>query len=494
MIGKAIGKEVSIGILGTIAGLFVAILVPIVIMLMQNPQGNSWDAAVIQRKIVKLPSTLVGFLLLCLPIIFWNLLDFRMLLILTYFAGLFLIGRVLILASLWLSDWSDNGSSGVKYKWRLETLIDKRLSFQEQLVVWNSYLSQINVTIQGNRSVLSDGSQFFGLFKLMYSSLSSNVDNQAEFLNTVFPYLKNIFESPRNREDEFISFVYTEYLRSDERQQLATSLQDVIVEEAHNAQSSYFRTQILLNTLNTLNVDLIASTTVEKLQTFTKMVCNLALNQDGAARSNLLLRDSIWKVGSNALADTKLRGRIQKNMLQSFWGIVADGDAHGADTHERFAQGTKIDHLVETIFTNADPITLGGMYLLFSGNNIPITDEDLTFDIYARIRKFPVFGYIGRGANDPMERDVSDDDFRIKVAKQLKSQEIESFKIARSSFLMLRNKHTALAVIKQYMKALSGTKMSTIVKNANDEQLAVRVKVYEQLINRFTVFINELDA
>lgn len=126
-----------------IAGLLLAVLLPILILLIETVRDNVWDQAVILKKVINFRQLLCFVLAICIAIFCWNITNFQIFCLIVFSISSVIEIRILIHTVMWISDWNNSVPNGTRYNWRLEILSNNNLKPDQQLVLWNGYLESM---------------------------------------------------------------------------------------------------------------------------------------------------------------------------------------------------------------------------------------------------------------------------------------------------------------------------------------------------------------
>ncbi|QVI31216.1 hypothetical protein KG087_09810 [Lacticaseibacillus zeae] len=139
-INEFISRYASVNNLGTITSLFIGVLLPVSILLLETVTDNVIDRAVVLKKVVNLKSVLIGLTLIAFCFLLWKSENVRLVASTLFLVGLSMLIFVLLRAISWISDWSESYPNGVRYMWRKQILSDKAIDGEKRLKLWGGLL------------------------------------------------------------------------------------------------------------------------------------------------------------------------------------------------------------------------------------------------------------------------------------------------------------------------------------------------------------------
>ncbi|MCI1890673.1 MAG: hypothetical protein LKI92_00890 [Schleiferilactobacillus harbinensis] len=436
IITDLISKYCSITNLGVVAGLFVGVLLPVVILLLESVSENVWDRAVLLQHVIEFKHAFIGIGLISVTLLLWTISAVRVPLLLSYAIGMAMLIRILILSLFWLSDWNEDYPNGVRYRWRKNILTNRKLTTKQRLKVWTVYLQSISRNRNSEESVFSNREQFVYFFK---SNYQDNKMDQLDLLQITSQYTESVFKSPGSREDEFLSFGFSEFFALgnsiDDRN--LSSLWDVLLEhERKEAAKNEIRTWLLFYVVDQLTPTEIRQNSAKVFTRLANIICDSLWERNNGSADEQLLAETPWRITASDIEKDNVQGHAQLYLLRAFWKKVDDVEQQSANNNDVVKNGIKLDNLVKVLFANADPILLGQLYELFDILVTPPYESDWSEYLFDRLNRKPLFGYIGRVYDTWSEKDPEGE--KNLYESQRKQQDEESIAIAVKSFLRLR--------------------------------------------------------
>lgn len=203
--------------------------------------------------------------------------------------------------------------------------------------------------------------------------------------------------------------------------------------------------------------------------------------------SNVQLVENQFKISSDSID----KSPDQKYLLRFFWKKMLEVEKSEKIGYQESSQ--QFENLVESLFLNADPITINRLFELFSFQSIPHApslDEDWCEYLVNRISRYPIFGYEGRMDSEPMQ-EISDDEDLAKLNedydKRSQEQYKESIKLGiKSRCLVISHKSEPYA--QEYINKLKGSFKSEEFKN-----LIKRHNLTEEYIISYKKLIEDVE-
>ncbi len=137
-VSRFLDGSISLEALIAMAALFVAVLIPLAIFLIDNKSntGFVWDKAVVLTKILNAPLLMISLLSLTLPLLFWDAsIAWKPFLVVVFAAGVILLMRAMVRAYKWLKVAETGFDDTYRNKKRLEYL--KTLPDSDKKAIWS---------------------------------------------------------------------------------------------------------------------------------------------------------------------------------------------------------------------------------------------------------------------------------------------------------------------------------------------------------------------
>lgn len=397
MITEFISQYVSVTNLGAIVSLFIGVLLPVAILLLETVTDNVIDRAVILKDVVNLKKVLFGLGLIALCFLSWKIKLIRPVFFVLYLVGLAILIMVLLRAVSWISDWSESSPDGVRYKWRRQILSDKKIDEDKRLKLWEVYLDSFkkqNKDHMGLSTNLVTGEQFLDFFKSYYED--SKIDKFV-LLTSISNHLDSIFSFPRSYEGKFLKLGLSELSKLKDHPEVMFAWKSLIQEECHLVVHNDLRTHIFLEAVQELTPKQATKENSSFYRTLAQLICDVIWEQNQKFQDDDLLANSVWRISSNNISLDNPPGAAQTALLNAFWQKVDQVKTKAALENNSFKTGMRLDSLVRTIFSEADPLVLGQLYEIFQIRPIPSFESDWSKSVFDMFDGHPLFGYIPRG-------------------------------------------------------------------------------------------------
>ncbi|WP_125703666.1 hypothetical protein [Lacticaseibacillus daqingensis] len=451
--------------LGTVAGIFVAVLLPTVILLLETVQSDSWDRAVLINKVINLRQVFISVCLMAVPTLLWSVPYLKLLLLICYLSGLGTMTRLLWISIRWLMDWTESSQNGIKYRLRRQMLTDNKTDSRERIRVWQRFLASMSLPADKQVKGFSDGALFYEVFLKNYFDMPSY---REEILQITTRYLETVFCMPRSNEQEFVNFAFTEFFRcvdSESEAALYFYWMAILDSEFIHAQEDERRVSFLFHAIRKQTPRIIDSKSEFKLELLSSRLFNLLLKRNRGILDDHWLQQTPWKIDSRQVLEKNVAGRAQSHLLKQFWEYVTKIDESDSSGSELRNNGMRLDNLIEVIFRHANPIVIRQIYSLFRIQNFRELDQDWSQAILDSINRAPIFGYF---SSSPA---IWSDSYSISSEEFFRREEedtrAESIRISILSLRSLRASDTGW-VIRKVRDSLStlSIKFNSITNNS----------------------------
>lgn len=458
----------SIDILASIIGLLLALLLPLVIMLLEDV-SNHWDRAVIFNKVIHFKSLVVSVFIISVILLLWGIHTLDLIFIIFYFLSVYLICRTLYFSVKWLSDWAES-LEGVRFKWRKNILNNKKLKPQEKIKIWESVFEQLDDDFNSNRGQNTIFS--FNEYEKNYDSLDSDdISIQARFASILLKNL-DVFLSTCRENKQFWKCAINNFLENSQNSQkykLTRLWKNIVIEAMKITAQDEYGVYILLEELKKIKYQL----KDKKLKTFMNFISDQIIEffylRNYEFEDYDLVNNTEWMIDNDDLRKQEIKGKTQEYLLKAFFKKVNNIAASSENS-------IKLQRLVNVIFKKADPICLGRSYNLLHNCYIPkIEDEKLAYLILAKPLKF---GSLSRstGTND-------NGDIEQYIGEYQKEFE-ESVKITVFYFRSFLESDFGKEYLKKMKLGLQSTKLKKLLEEQNRKDLEGLAVVYLDLIEK----------
>lgn len=491
MINNIISQYLSVSNLGAVVSLFVGVLLPVAILLLETVNDNVIDRAVILREVINLEKVLTGLGLIAFSFLLWEIKPIRPVDFVLFIIGFTKLIQVLLRAVFWVSDWSESFPDGVRYKWRKQILSDKAMSGEKRLKLWGAYLDSFT-KIDSDRMTLavgfSTGEQFLDFFKSYYND--AKVD-KFELLTSTSHYISAIFSSPRSHEDEFLKFGFGQLMKlqdSKDHPEVILAWESLVRQDCHLIAHDDLRTHILLNVIEEFTPKQVTKEKSLFYRKLAQLICDLIWERNRSVQDDDLLTKSAWRISSDHISLDKGHGAAPLFLLNAFWQKVDQIKTRGAAINDLSNLGMRIDSLVRVIFSEADPMVLGQLYEIFRIRPIPPFESDWSKLVCDMLNGHPVFGYTPRGSAvwSVQKEDSNEDEEAANAffAEQLRRQERESIEIVMKSSPLFSDPVLANKYCEKILGTLNSTSFSDLVKRDSLPISRGKVKASKNLITK----------
>ncbi|BDR57774.1 hypothetical protein [Xylocopilactobacillus apicola] len=457
-----IEKLFPINNLGIVASLISTIIVTITFWLIDTVKGNPWDQAVILKKVVNFKLFLIGLICLVLPFLLWAIPFFRILSLIVFGGGLIILSVIIFRSVRWLSDWSESYPNGVRYSWRIKTLLDKSLDDKQRLQIWEKYLDLFSQQNKYHYEDTYNGNQFLDFFKTIYAQGSSNL--KLYFLTLTKEYLNDLFLSNRIKESDFLIFGFNELfklIKSSDDIELYYTWLSIIRKECNNVSNNDFRSHEFLKAIYSITPN---SLTAENNPIFDELannLCNLLWFRDREGQDYNLINKQ-WRIDSESLFEPNKNGISQSYLISAFLNKV--NEVESKNSEDRLSLGLKLDYLFINITSNADPINFGILSKLFNIKYHPPFDTDWSEYLFEELSCPLTFGYIERSI---IGKSGSNEEFEKYYISQKNIQELESMKVAIKSLPILKNRPLSQKYISKLEKTFESNEFQKLILTDN---------------------------
>lgn len=387
-----LATEIDPSILGTVVGIFVAVLLPTVILLLETVSAKSWDRAVLINKVINLRKVFYGVCLMTASTLFWRIPHVSPFLLVCYAAGLGIMIQVIWISIKWMMDWTESSKNGVKYLLRRQMLTDERINSDERLKIWQQYLGTL--TLRDGRPVegFGDGELFFEVFEQNYYDL---LQDRGELLQITMQYMEDVFKSPRSHESEFLEFAFAEFFRSKVSGEAEVYLywRAILDNEFDNAANDNRRAIYLFDSVMNQTPKNLELDSKFRLGVLASLLFKLILKRNRGILDKQWLEKTIWKIDSHQIIEHDVRGLAQACLLDEFWKHVNEIDHAGGVKSNIGEMGMALDNAATVIFQHVDSIILRRIYNLFRVSNFRGYTENWEQILLDSINRQPIFGY-----------------------------------------------------------------------------------------------------
>lgn len=480
-INDMLGTFITASNLSALTEIFIAVLLPTVILLLETVSHDSWDRLVLINKVINLRNVFLSVCLMAISMFLWYVPYVRLVLFICYLAGLGIMLRVLWISMLWLMDWTESPSTGVKYRLRREILTDQKITQRERLNIWQQYLASIS-SISGKQVVgFTDSRLFFEVFKKDYFDLPAN---REEFLQITKHYLEGVLNKRDSHEMEFVSFAFGEFFHYAELSKKASirwSWKAILDIEFKSADHNEERAVLLFHTINSQIPKHDELNAKWKAQVLSSLLFQLLLHDSFVTIDNNWLKGTPWRIDFHQITEENIRGLLQSSLLHQFVKYVNKLDTANYSELNKENNGKTLDRVIKVAFKQVNPIVLYRIYTLFRTQNLRALNEDWSKVLLESINNVPLFGYY-----DDME--ILDESSNISLKEFIrKNDECEYKESIRISVMSLRSLHDSMTgpLIRKIRDALSSSmkdeKLSINYPRITTDDIRMYLRLLEEL-------------
>ncbi|OLS10855.1 hypothetical protein AUQ39_02560 [Lacticaseibacillus casei] len=346
----------------------------------------------------------------------------------------------------------------------------------------------------------TSGKQFFDFFKSYYSD--GKVDKY-DLLDLTGHYISTIFSSPMSYESEFLKLGFSEWLKlqgDNEHLKIMFAWESLIKQDCRLIVHDDLRTYMLLKVIEEATPE----NTKEKDSLFYKKVaqllCDLMWERNKSVQDEELFKKSIWRISSDHIFSHEACGLAQRALLEAFWSKVFQIDSKREEEKDLFNCGMRLDSLVNVIFSEADPITLGQLYEVFHEilrfSYIRSLEGDGSKQLFDILNRTPLFGYLPRSTGVWSVQEEDEEDKRKANSffeRQRLLQRHESIKLVIKSSPLFLDSPRASAYCANLLKILNSSSFSDRIEKDGSKIDHERVVKLEKLIAEFKTCVENND-
>lgn len=376
-LNSTVGKMLPLSNLTAITTTLLGLLIPVAISLQKTPRSNAVEMATIQNRVINFRVLGKASTFVCIAFLLWEIRSVRILLLIAYFIGVYLIIKSLIRSIKWMSDWNEEPQTGFRSRQQEKLLKKSKLTVSQRKLVWESNLKKITGIENKNSGQPQFLKGFLDGFKENYKQFDGQ--DRSWMINTTFMYSNLAYKKTNWYDGSFLnhSLKFTLELICKRNQYVESSLDNISNEDYNNLlyelvawKTSIKKTFKLLVTSGPS--DYLLEDVVEKNTKYAatkeakQFLAQLIL--DSLYESNnpqSLNYGSHWQIDYQSLSNDKDRENTYWTLLIGFLDRIEQEDLKNYNIGSNKADPSKNGLVFESIFKNADPIFFSQLITIF---------------------------------------------------------------------------------------------------------------------------------